>query len=143
MSLATVKSKIPHREPFLFLDEVLHIDSQSATGQRLVRAVEPQFLGHYPSNPIMPGVLLCEGLFQLGAYFLVHKLEQEGQNIEGKTPVLARIKEAKFKKLVRPGDTLTLRVELEETLSTSFFLKGTIKVQASLVASVCFSLSYV
>jgi 3-hydroxyacyl-[acyl-carrier-protein] dehydratase len=143
MSLDTVKSKIPHREPFLFLDEVISIDTQHAVGQRLIRAEEPQFQGHYPHNPIMPGVLLCEGLFQLGAYFLVHKLEQEFQTLGDKTPVLARIKEAKFKKIVRPGDTLLMRVELEETLGNFFFLKGSIKVKDSLVMSVSFSLSYV
>ncbi len=143
MSHLPVKSKIPHREPFLFLDTVLSLDAKGATGQRVIRADEPQFQGHYPDNPIMPGVLLCEAIFQLGAYFLVSKLEAEGKSLEGKTPVLARITEAKFKKIVRPGDTLTLHVELEETLSTFFFMKGSIKSQEGLVMTVAFSLSYV
>ncbi len=143
MSHLPVKAKIPHRDPFLFLDTVLSVTDKGATGQRTIRADEPQFQGHYPGNPIMPGVLLCEAIFQLGAYFLVSKLEAQGQALEAKTPVLARIKEAKFKKLVRPGDVLTLQVELEETLSTFFFLKGSIKSQEGLVMTVDFSLSYV
>lgn len=138
-----VKEKIPHREPFLFLDAVLSVTDKGATGQRTIRADEPQFQGHYPGNPIMPGILLCEAVFQLGAYFLVYKLEAEGQALDGKTPVLARIQEAKFKKIVRPGDTLSLEVELVETLSTFFFLKGSIKSQEGLVMTVSFALSYV
>lgn len=143
MSLDVIKEKIPHREPFLFLDAIESIDATGAVASRLVKPDEPQFQGHYPGNPIMPGVLLCEAVFQLGAYFLVEKLASEGVSITDKTPVLARIKEAKFKSIVRPHDKLTIQVQLQETLGGFYFLKGLIKREDKLVLSVDFSLGYV
>lgn len=68
--LEQVKSQIPHREPFLFVDEILERAEGRIVTQRLVRADEPHFAGHYPGSPLMPGVLLCEACFQSGAMLL-------------------------------------------------------------------------
>jgi 3-hydroxyacyl-[acyl-carrier-protein] dehydratase len=107
--------------------------------------VDPEwacFRGHYPGNPIMPGVLLCESVFQTAACFLSKKLSAEAK--DGRTPVLSRIQDAKFKQIVRPGDTLTIQTELVETLQTFYFMKGSIRnQQEKLVLSIQFALTLV
>lgn len=123
-----IHRRIPHRPPFLFLDEVLEATPEHATARRTLRADEPHFAGHYPGSPIMPGVLLCEATFQLGAVYLSHKLDLTIQEAaEGRTPVLTRIREARFKKIVRPGDVLDLEVRFVETRRTFHTLTGLIR----------------
>ena len=117
-----ILSKIPHRPPFLFLDSVESVSEQGIVARRKIRAEEPQFEGHYPGNPIMPGVLLCESVFQAGAVYLVEN-SPEG-SAAGLTPVLARIKDAKFKKMVKPGDEITIEAHFVETVSHFHFMKG-------------------
>lgn len=117
-----ILSKIPHRPPFLFLDEVESVSDTGIVARRKIRAEEPQFQGHYPGNPIMPGVLLCESVFQAGAVYLVAN-SPEGEASE-RTPVLARIKDAKFKKMVKPGDEITIEATFFETVSQFHFMKG-------------------
>lgn len=135
--------KIPHRPPFLFLDEIVEITETGAVGRRLIRETEPQFEGHYPGNPIMPGVLLCEATFQLAAVYLA-TYAGDTNGAGGKTPVLARIQESKFKQIVRPGDTITISVEFKETLRGFHFLTGKIRNQNDkLVLTNAFALAMV
>ncbi len=115
---------IPHRPPFLFLDEILEIRDDGVTCRRVIRADEPQFEGHYPGNPIMPGVLLCEACFQAGAVYLGRRIEAEGRSLGDVTPVLSRIVGAKFKQMVKPGDVATIEVTMQETVSKFHFMKG-------------------
>jgi 3-hydroxyacyl-[acyl-carrier-protein] dehydratase len=135
-----IYSLIPHREPFFFVDRVV---STTDTGVVAELFVDPEwacFRGHYPGNPIMPGVLLCESVFQTAACFLSKKLGAEAR--DGKTPVLSRIQDAKFKQIVRPGDTLRIQAELVEILQTFYFMKGSIRnQQEKLVLSIQFALT--
>ncbi len=96
---------------------------------RTIRADEPQFEGHYPGNPIMPGVLLCESVFQAGAIYLSTQMEAEGKDLSKVTPVLSRIGEAKFKQMVKPGDEITIEAEFKEKLSKFYFMKGKVLKQ--------------
>ena len=113
---------IPHRPPFLFIDEILELHPDGATCSRTIRADEPQFEGHYPGNPIMPGVLLCEACFQTGAIYLAKQIEAEGRSLQDVTPVLSRINNARFKQMVKPGDTVTIEVKMKEQVSKFYFL---------------------
>jgi 3-hydroxyacyl-[acyl-carrier-protein] dehydratase len=113
---------IPHRPPFLFIDEILELHTDGATCSRTIRADEPQFEGHYPGNPIMPGVLLCEACFQTGAIYLAKQIEAEGRSLQDVTPVLSRINNARFKQMVKPGDTVTIEVKMKEQVSKFYFL---------------------
>jgi 3-hydroxyacyl-[acyl-carrier-protein] dehydratase len=106
---AEIESVIPHREPFLFLDEVLELEpGRRVVARKLVREDEWFLAGHFPGNPIMPGVVMVEALAQAGA---VAVLSQE-QN-RGRLALFAGIDDVRFKRIVRPGDELTLFCELE------------------------------
>jgi 3-hydroxyacyl-[acyl-carrier-protein] dehydratase len=130
---------IPHRPPFLFIDEIVEAGGGAAAARRVVRASEPFFEGHYPGNPIMPGVLLCEAVFQTGAVLLSRSL----QDRPGLTPVLTRIKDARFKNIVRPGDELEIRVNLTETVGQFHFLRGSIQAAGKKILTIDFGLAMV
>lgn len=139
----TIYQTIPHRPPFLFIDEIIEVTETGAVAERLIRADEPQFTGHYPGNPIMPGVLLCEATFQTAAIFLVQRNLTGGDASAQLTPVLARIGEAKFKQIVRPGDTIRIEVMFKETLSQFHFLRGKITVGGKLALTNEFALAMI
>jgi 3-hydroxyacyl-[acyl-carrier-protein] dehydratase len=111
---------IPHRPPFLFVDRVIELSEDRIRAAREISPDEDFFRGHYPGNPIMPGVLICESIFQAGAILLSSIIG----DVSGGVPVLTRIGNAKFKSMVKPGDTLELEAELVEKVSNAYFLKG-------------------
>ena len=100
---------IPHRPPFLLVDRILELDDRHAIGLKQVSVDEPFFAGHFPGNPIMPGVLQIEALAQVGAVAVLHQ-----QAYRGKLALFARIDNVRFRKPVTPGDTLRLEVQLVE-----------------------------
>ena len=103
-----IKEIIPHRDPFLFLDEIVElIPGQRAVALKEVRPEEPHFRGHFPGQPIMPGVLIVEALAQAGAVAAL-SLPENG----GKLVLFAGIDGVRFKRPVVPGDTLRLEVEM-------------------------------
>lgn len=138
-----ILKKIPHRPPFLFIDEIIEIKENGAICKRLVREDEPQFEGHYPGNPIMPGVLLCEACFQTAAIYIANKLEGQSINLDKVTPVLSKIVEAKFKQMVKPGDEIFIEVEFQQKLSKFYFLKGKVLKEEKIVLTIEFALAIV
>jgi 3-hydroxyacyl-[acyl-carrier-protein] dehydratase len=108
LNLEQIKSIIPHRDPFLLIDEIIELESLSkATGIKYVKASDDFFKGHFPQKPVMPGVLIIEALAQVGAVILLSH-----QDYKGKIAYFTGIKNAKFRKSVLPGDTLILKCEL-------------------------------
>lgn len=103
-----IQKILPHRYPFLLVDKILELDEgKSIKGIKNVTINEPFFQGHFPGNPIMPGVLICEALAQVGAVMLLSLPENKG-----KLGVFTGINTFKFRRQVVPGDTLKLSAEL-------------------------------
>lgn len=103
-----IEKIIPQREPFLMIDEIENfVPGESATAYKHVREEEWYFKGHFPGNPIMPGVLITESLAQTGAVAILSLEENKGKNA-----LFAGIDKMKFKKQVVPGDTLKLEVKI-------------------------------
>lgn len=130
-----IQTLIPHRPPFLFIDQVIEVEPQRIVARTFADPRAPYFQGHYPGNAVMPGVLICECAFQAGAVLIARRL---GGSVQG-TPVLTRIREAKFKHIVRPGDTLDLDVTLDETLGDAYLLTGRVSVEGRVVLRVEFA----
>lgn len=103
-----IQKILPHKYPMLLVDKVLELEEgKKITAIKCVTANEPFFQGHFPSNPIMPGVLICEALAQVGAVMLLSLPENKG-----KLGVFTGINNFKFRRQVVPGDTLQLYAEL-------------------------------
>lgn len=110
LDITEIKRIIPHRYPMLLIDRVEElIPGEKAVAKRNVTINEELFNGHFPGNPVMPGVLIVEALAQTGAVALLSLPE-----FKGKTAYFGGIKSAKFRKVVRPGDSLRLEVTLEK-----------------------------
>ena len=107
MDIKEIMNIIPHRYPFLLIDKVIKIEENKITALKNVTANEQYFQGHFPTEPVMPGVLIIESLAQAGAVALLNRDE-----FKGKIAYFAGINNAKFRRKVVPGDTLRLEVEL-------------------------------
>ena len=108
LSVDEIKEIIPHRYPFLLIDQVVDYEpGKFADARKCVTVNEPFFQGHFPQYPVMPGVLIIEALAQTGAVALLSMPENKG-----KIALFGGIKNARFKKQVRPGDVLELHCEL-------------------------------
>jgi len=132
---------IPHRPPFLFVDEIVSERPDGMVARRTFKAEDFFYAGHYPGNPITPGVILCEAAFQTAAVFLVRKLIAQGHSADGLTPVLSRIGEAKFKRMVKPGDTVEIDVTEKETVQQFHFLRGVLRKEGKPVLTLEFALA--
>ena len=129
---------IPHRDPFLWVDSIVNFDQEHiVTTKKIPQGLE-LFKGHYPGNPIVPGVLLCESVFQSGA-LLIAKIVGDQHGSDSKVPVLSRIRHGRFKRPVFPGDSILVRVELKEKISSAWFLKGVVRVRDKIVVQIEFT----
>ncbi len=109
MDYRDIESAIPHRPPFLLIDKVIKIVlGQSAIGVKAVSGGEPYFVGHFPGEPVMPGVLIIESFAQVASCMFVRAMPGE---TAGKLFFLTTIDKAKFRKPVKPGDMLYLKIE--------------------------------
>lgn len=133
-----VTDLIPHRPPFLWVDSILEHDDSTLITEKYIPEDLDVFQGHYPDHPILPGVLLCEALFQSGALFIAILLKNTDASDRG-VPVLTRIENVKFKRPVGPGDRLQMTVVLREKLGDVWFLKGTLRVLGKVAVQLSFA----
>jgi len=131
LDVRAIMQIIPHRYPFLLVDRVLELEE----GKRIVALKnvtfnEPFFQGHFPGNPIMPGVLVVEAMAQAGAVLLLHSRPES----RGKVVYFAGIDKAKFRRPVVPGDSVRLQVEVLKLRSRTCLMRGEAYVGEKLVA---------
>jgi len=124
MTRQQIYDAIPHREPFLLVDEIIEQTDSEIVCTKVFTGEEDFFAGHYPGYPLVPGVLLCEAAMQCGAILLSRHLA----DAEGKVPVATRMNDVRFKRMVRPGETMRIEVRLTERLAGAFFLKAKVTV---------------
>lgn len=119
---AEILKRIPHRYPFLLIDRGENwIKNKSMTGVKNVTFNEPFFPGHFPENPVMPGVLIIEAIGQTGAVLMSKSLDAD---VEGKTIFFMSVDGARFRSPVRPGDTLYMKVEVVRHRGDVFKFRG-------------------
>ena len=131
MDAAEIRRLLPHREPFLFLDEVTELEpGRRLVAVKLVRPDEPFFAGHFPGAPVMPGVLIVEAMAQAGAVLLLHDMRDRAR----KLIYFTGIDEARFRRTVVPGDRLTLTLEVLKLRSRTCKMRGVADVEGQVAA---------
>lgn len=135
MSLAEIHAAIPHRPPFLLVDEIVFRDETRIVCRKRFSEDEWFFAGHYPEEPLVPGVLLCEAALQAGAVLLGPQRSSDNRSL----PVVTRINDVRFKHLVRPGDAIEVDVQLRDQLADAFFFAAKISTGGKVAARLEFA----
>lgn len=126
-ALDAVKALIPHRPPFLFVDEIVSESAEGLVAKRTWRADEDFYSGHYPNAPITPGVLLCEAVFQTGALYMAKQAQAAGAAPGSGVPLLSKISDVRFRTPIYPGDTILIEVKKKEVVAGFTMMSGAIK----------------
>ena len=134
MSLAEIQAAIPHRPPFLLIDRIVSRTEDTIVCEKDLSGDEFWFQGHYPDYPLMPGVLLCEACLQAGAVLLAGHVQGDAR-----IPVATRLNDVKFKRTVRPGDTISISAKIDDRLADAFYLTGKVTCNGKLAARMNFA----
>ena len=139
LDINDIQKLLPHRYPFLLVDKVFHIDDKSIGAIKNISANEPQFTGHFPQEPVMPGVLLVEALAQAGGLVVLNSVEDPTEY----STYFLRIDNVRFKRKVLPGDTVQLEAHLIEPIRRGIammigkaFVGGQLACEAQLMAQI-------
>lgn len=139
MGTKEIMEIIPHRQPFLLIDTIEELEpGKRAVGKKCVTYNEPFFAGHFPGEPVMPGVLIVEALAQTGAVAILSQPE-----FKGKTAYFGAINNARFKQKVVPGDVLTLELEIvkQKGLVGVGSAKATVNGKVAVAAELTFAVN--
>lgn len=144
MSQAEIQAAIPHRPPFLWLDEIVSQDGNRIVCRKQFTGDEWFFAGHYPNDPIVPGVILCEAAMQAGAALLAREKSDEhgvsrATDSSQQMPVVTRMNDVRFKQIVRPGDIIEIEVVLRERLGEAYFFDAKITAAGKMAARLEFA----
>lgn len=139
MDINQVQSFLPHRYPFLLVDKIFHLDEKTVAGVKNVTLNEPFFQGHFPGNPVMPGVLIVEGMAQTGGVLVLNTVPDP----ENYWTYFLMIENCKFRKMVLPGDTIVMKCELLAPIKRGIakmqgtaFVGGTLVCEAIMTARI-------
>jgi len=138
---AAIEAAIPHRAPFLFVDRVLERGDDAIVTEWDVKADLFAFQGHYPGQPVLPGVLISEFTFQSAA--ILFAAPGSARVESHAVPVLTKIEDARFRKIVRPGETLRAELETVERLGPARFMKATVTSSGATVLKLRFTVALV
>ena len=137
IDIRRVLELIPHRYPMLLIDRITHIrHNASATGLKNITFNEPQFQGHFPGAPVMPGVMIVESMAQTAAALVVHSL---GLRADTKLIYFMTIDDARFRRPVEPGDSMYVHIQKEHARGTVWKFSGTATVDDQPCAQARFS----
>ena len=137
IDIGRIMNMLPHRYPFLLVDRIIQFTpNESAVGLKNVTVNEPQFQGHFPKIPVMPGVLIIEAMAQTAAIVVVESLQLE---TAGNLVYFMTIDEARFRKPVVPGDSMHIHVNKIHSRKTVWKFKGEARVNDALCAEAVFS----
>ncbi len=125
-----IRDILPHRYPFLLVDRITELEPDRIVGIKNVTANEPFFLGHFPDFPVMPGVLIVEAMAQVAGVLVLREVADR----KSRLVLLASVEEARFRKPVLPGDTLTIEMTMVKRKATVVKMKGEARVAGVLVA---------
>ena len=134
MTRKEIEAAIPHRAPMLLVDEIVEREDERLVCRKTFRDDEFFVQGHYPGFPLVPGVILCECAMQAGAVLL----SQMVQDMDG-VPVVTRVNDVKFRRMVRPGETIEIDVQLKERLASAFFLNARVSCEGKVAARLEFA----
>lgn len=126
MSIDQIQAAIPHRPPFLLIDEIVEQTDTQIICTKKFTGDEFWYQGHYPEYPLTPGVLLCEAAMQAGAVLLsqVTLAAQAGAGTAGGVPVATRMNNVQFRNMVHPDELIRVQVQLNERLATTYFMQA-------------------
>ncbi len=137
MSIEEIEKRIPHREPMRLVDEIVSRGESTIVCRKTFRQDEFFVQGHFPGTPIVPGVILCECCLQAGAVLLYDHSTPASDTL----PIATRMDSVKFKRMVRPGDTVEIEVTLNDVLSSAFFMTGKVLLDGKLAVRLDFACS--
>ena len=137
MNREEIEKRIPHRAPMLLVDHIQSISDSEITCEKTFTSDEPFVQGHFPDFALVPGVILCESCLQAGALLLSEIASLDGDLV----PIATRMDGVKFKKMVRPGDTVTIHAKLNEQISNAFYMTGKMTLNGQLAVRLDFACS--
>lgn len=140
LDVKDIMALLPHRPPFVFVERLQKIClGESAEGIKQVTMNEPFFQGHFPGEPVMPGVLIIEALAQTAAVLVIYSLVKQGHEAKDQLVYFMSVDKARFRKPVVPGDTLLLRVKNIQSRQNIWKFSGQVFVGETLVADAVYT----